>query len=444
MAKKFLTSIDLTKNQILNVALQNLATPPSNPVSGQIYYDTTDKLIYFWKVTDIPNPGDGEWVNISGDITEVIAGTGLTGGGTSGVVTLNLNPDNTTIEVDPVTNVVRIKDLGVSTQKLADASVTTIKVLDKNITFAKIQDIASMTVIGRVASGSGVSSEIPIINNLTGATSTSLATSESIKLYIDETIAAIGSLQGGWDASTGIFPVGTMPVSGTTKGDYWYVTTAGTVSGVPFNIGDVIIATVDNASTTDPNEWIQLEVNRDQATTTILGLVKLATEAEVIAGVDTNKAVTPSSIPNATTAQRGFVTLATSGETQTGTATDRVVTPQGLSSRTATETRTGIAEIATQVETDAGTDDERIVTPLKLKTLLDTRVGGFTANVGNGVNTSFILSHNLNTKNVIVAIYDNSTEEEVITDVATTTTNTVTVSFALAPTTNQYRVVIKK
>lgn len=374
MAKKFLTSIDLTKNQILNVALQNLGTPPSNPVSGQIYYNTTDKLIYFWKVTDDPNPGDGEWVDITGDITEVIAGDGLIGGGDNGAVTLDLNPDNVTIEVDSITNVVRIKDLGVDTAQLADDAVTTIKIEDKNITFAKIQDIATMTVIGRVASGTGVSSEIGIVSDLDNATSDTLATSESIKLYVDSAIAALGNLEGGWDASTGTFPVGSHPEPGTFKGDYWYVTVAGTVDGVPFNVGDVIIAKVDDASTTDNTDWIQLEVNRDQATETLLGLAK----------------------------------------------------------------------IATQAQTDAGTDDTTIVTPLKLKTLLDNRVGGFTANVGDNSNTSFALSHGLDTKSVIVAIYDNSTEEEVITDVFTTSTSVVTVSFAVAPTTNAYRVVIKK
>jgi hypothetical protein len=408
MAKSFLTSIDLNKNQILNVALQNLATAPSNPVSGQIYYNTTDRVIYYWKVTNSPNPGNGEWVNISGDITEVIAGSGLTGGGSGGVVTLDLNPDNSTIEVN--NDIVRIKDLGVTNQKLADDAVTTIKILNKNITFSKIQDIATMTVIGRVASGTGVASEIGIIDNLSGATTTTLATSQAIKLYVDSAIAAIGNLEGGWNASSGTFPVGSSPTSGTIKGDYWYVTTAGTVDGVLFNVGDVIVAKVNGASTTSASDWIQLEVNRDQATTTILGLVRLATNAE----------------------------------TQTGTDTEKAITPSALSSRTATESRTGIAELATQIETDTGTDDERIVTPLKLKTLLDNRVGGFTTNIGDNTNTSFVVTHNLNTKNIVVSIYDNSTEEEVITDVLTTTVNTITVSFAIIPTTNKYRVVIKK
>lgn len=63
-------------------------------------------------------------------------------------------------------------------------------------------------------------------------------------------------------------------------------------------------------------------------------------------------------------------------------------------------------------------------------------------NVGNGAATSFAITHNLGTRDVIVNVYDNATYDTVEVDVVRTDTNTVTVSFAVAPASNAYRVVI--
>jgi hypothetical protein len=283
MAKKVLVNLDLSKNQVLNIALHNLASAPSSPVQGQIYYNTTDKAVYYWDGTS--------WVSVSGDITEVIAGNGLIGGGNTGAVTLDLNPDNSTIEVS--SDVVRIKDLGVTTAKLADASVTTLKIADNNVTFAKIQDIATMTVIGRVSAGSGDPESITIINDnsLATATATNIATAGSIKAYVDNRIASLGNLEGGFAAGSSTnFPTS---AGGTKAGDYWYVTSAGTVQGVILNIGDVIIAAIDAASPTVAANWIFLESNRDQATETVKGVAEIATQAETNTGTDDERIVTP-------------------------------------------------------------------------------------------------------------------------------------------------------
>jgi len=382
MAKKVLVNLDLTKNQILNVALQNLSSAPSNPVNGQIYYNTGDKTVYLWTVTNSPNPGDGVWVNmLEGDISGVVAGSGLTGGGTSGTVTLDLNPDDVTIEVN--SDVVRIKDLGVSTGKLAALAVTTAKIAANAVTFAKMQQIADLKVIGNVSGDTADPAEVSVITStsLTGASNENLATALAIKSYVDSKIGGLGNLEGGWAANntdgageTPIFPTGSTPVAGTKAGDYWYVTAAGTVDGVSFNVGDVIIAKVNSASTTLASDWIQLEVNRDQAT----------------------------------------------------------------------ETALGVAEIATQAEVNTGTDDLRIVTPLKLKTLLDNRTGGYAANIGDGTATSYTVTHNLNTVDVIVMLKDTTSLEEVFADVVITDVNNVTVTFATAPAADKYRVIIKK
>lgn len=66
----------------------------------------------------------------------------------------------------------------------------------------------------------------------------------------------------------------------------------------------------------------------------------------------------------------------------------------------------------------------------------------FAASVGNGSATSFNVDHNLGTLDVIVAVYRNSDGVEVEADVTRSTTNRVVVAFAVAPSSNQYRVVV--
>jgi len=114
----------------------------------------------------------------------------------------------------------------------------------------------------------------------------------------------------------------------------------------------------------------------------------------------------------------------------------------GTGAPSASETTAGIAELATQAETDAGTDDARIVTPLKLKTW-SSAPKRYAADFGDGSATSYTITHNLASRDLTVAIYRNSGNyDEVECDVEHTTTNTITLVFATAPTSNQFRVVV--
>ncbi len=75
MAKKFYTDINLLKNELQNAAIQNLAEAPTDPVEGQIYYDTVDDEIKYWNGANWITVGttgseEGEGITITADNTD--------------------------------------------------------------------------------------------------------------------------------------------------------------------------------------------------------------------------------------------------------------------------------------------------------------------------------------------------------------------------------------
>ena len=145
------------------------------------------------------------------------------------------------------------------------------------------------------------------------------------------------------------------------------------------------------------------------------------------------------------TVEEGSDAGATFRQTQVNGTIDSsnlIFTAFGTSAPSASESTAGIAEIATQAETDTGTDDSRIVTPLKLKTWSGAPKR-YAAAFGDGSATSYTITHNLGSRDLTVAVYRNSGNyDEVECDVEHSTTNTVTLKFSAAPTSNQYRVVV--
>lgn len=116
----------------------------------------------------------------------------------------------------------------------------------------------------------------------------------------------------------------------------------------------------------------------------------------------------------------------------------------GTAAPAASETVSGIAELATQAETDAGTDDLRIVTPLKLKTSPLTHKG-FAASFGDGAATSYVITHNLNTLDVSIYVYENGgSKREVFCEKQHTSVNTVTLVFSALVASNALRALITK
>ena len=78
------------------------------------------------------NCGDG--LDFDGDAVEVQLGAGLE----FQAGAIDIEVDDSTIEIDEVSNEVRVRDLGISTAKVANSAITTAKLSDDSVTAAKV------------------------------------------------------------------------------------------------------------------------------------------------------------------------------------------------------------------------------------------------------------------------------------------------------------------
>mgnify|MGYP001298970378 FL=1 len=340
MALTYLTDINLNKNELQNAVVQNLGSAPSSPVEGQIYYDSTsgDKSIYFYN--------GSAWINISGDISEVIAGAGLTGGGASGSVTLNV-VGGTGITAN--SNDIAITNTGVTANSYG--SSTAIPVITVNaqgqITAASTAAISTDLTI---AADSGSNDTVTLGTD----TLTFAGTSNEIETTVSNNQIQIG-LPNNVTVGGNLIVSGNLTVSGTTT----------TVNTETILLADNIITLNSNATGT-PSENAGIEVERGSSTNVVL-------------------------------------------------------------------------------RWNEGSDIwEYTKDGSNYKTIQNVQESTFATSIGDGSATSYTVTHGLGTKDVIVQLYDVSSNDTVIADVVRTSTTVVTVTFGAAPSTNDIRVLISK
>lgn len=514
MARKFLTPIDLTGLEILNVRFQNLATAPTPKGDGHVYYNTVDETVYVydganWQAsgkivagTLASRPAAGSsgrlyfatdateqvlyydngttWTkigeskkyiddSISGAVSTHNASSGIHGVTGSVVGTSDTQTLTNKTLTSPVVSGLTVSDGSIVIEgATADAHETTLAVTDptadRTITFPD----ATGTVQLRVADVDDT--EIGYLNGVTSGIQTQLNAKASTTSLTNHTGASTGvhgvtgavvgttdtqslsnktlgsDLAAGGNKITGLAD----PTSAQDAATKAYVDTA--VQGIDWK-GSVRVATTANvalASALENGDVIDgvtlatgnrvLVKNQTNAAQNGIYVVKSSgapdrsTDADVATEVTASFAVFVEE--GTVNADSGYV-LTTDGAVTIGT-TELVFTQfTGLGQIVAGD---GLTKSGNTLNVGAGTGIVVSSDTVAIDTAVVAR--RFAASVGNNAATSFVLTHSFSTRDVAVTVYDLSTYEEVSTDTTHSTVDTVTVAFAVAPTTNQYRVVI--
>ncbi len=361
MAKVYQTPIDLSKLELLNARVQNLASAPSTPVTGQIYYDTAASRFLYWNGTT--------WANratISDDAS--------------------LLQGQTLIQV-------RARSNHTGTQ-----TASTISDFDTQVRLSRLDQLAIPTA--------SVNLNSQKITGLLAGT----ASSDAINFQ---------QLQ---DAKNNVDRKDSVRVAQSTN-----VTLAGpgtTVDGVAMVAGESFLAYGQtNASENGIYVWNGAAVAATRRSDADVS-------AEVTAGLTTVVEEGTQSDKRAILVTNNPIVLGTTGLVFTFETTgESVVAGNGL-------TKTG-----STLDVGTGTGISITADAIAIDTVVVVRKAAF--NVGDAAALAFVLTHNLNTKDVTVAVYLNSGSfDEQECDVEHTSLNTITLRFAVAPATNAYRCVV--
>jgi hypothetical protein len=160
------------------------------------------------------------------------------------------------------------------------------------------------------------------------------------KLYTDDQDKTRATTLENYDPTgTSAFPT-TWNGNAIILGNRFYITAAGTMAAGAsvVQIGDVIEARQALAGN-NAAHWSVVQANSVQATTSVSGIMKTATDAEALAKSATTAGLTPSNLAaiGATADFVGLVELATQEEVNAGSDTERAVTPATLEAKAASD-----------------------------------------------------------------------------------------------------------
>jgi hypothetical protein len=309
MAIQFVNIVDFNNNQAESFVLENLGSDPTAGNVGRLIYNTaTDKV----KVDN-----GTAFVDISGDITEVAAGTYLNGGGTTGVVTLNhdsTTKTDTTSTATPAygatftaidslsTNATgHVTGMNTKTVTLPAAENYTFNVTGDTGTPEAIASGANLDIAGgtNISTVVGLAADTVTVNlddsislsgsltvgttgNFTGQVTIPQVplsgTDAASKHYVDQAVTGALSYQGGYDAATNTPNLDNNPSPNSIKKGWTYtVTVAGLFFTEQVRVGDVLIAEQD--APTALADWTTVQNNIDLADLLTVGIGNVNSDA---------------------------------------------------------------------------------------------------------------------------------------------------------------------
>jgi hypothetical protein len=420
MARKFLTSIDLVKNELQNARIQNLATDPSSPVTGQVYYNTAsnEMRVYngtIWEAVGLNGvTADAAEINILDGATLTTTELNYVDGVTSSIQTQidtkspSANPTFTGV-VD-IASTATIRFDGAT----ADANKTTLTVVDPTAGRTISLPNASGTVAlveNKLHDFALATSSVDLNNqkvtNLADPTNPQDATN---KRYVDAAVVGID-----WKPSVRAATTGNRNLSELENGEV--------IDGVTLATGDRVLVKGQTDATTNGIYVVQAS-----------GAPVRSTDCDTAAEITASFAVF---VEEGTVNADSGWTLTNNGSVTVGTTELSFTQFTGLGQITA---GAGLTKTANTLDVIAGTGIIVNANDVAINTAEVARK--FTANLGDGTNTAFTVTHSFNTRTVVVAVYDAVTYEEVYVDITRTGVDTVTITFASAPTADAYKVVV--
>jgi hypothetical protein len=433
---KYLSNLNLNKNELQNAKIQNLATPPADPVAGQIYYNTVDNVAYVYNGTNF----------ISAAGATIIEGNGIDVALTGQQYTISHEDTSTQASIAALTAQNVIESITLDTF----GHITAITTRDLNL---------DLTTGAAADSGTG---DFSTSNTLTiaGGTDVNTAWNDSTKTFTvnHDTVSKSTTTSAASPAFAGTFDV----VDSITTSAQGHITAVNTKTvTVPTETTLSVVDEGTGAFLTDAtasDHAITLSrSNSTEATITVGELVVSAAGAGsgdvTIAGNLTVNGTTTTINTATVEIEDNIIEINSS---QTGTPATSLVGGLQINRGDSTDYQLVFVEETDDFRIGAVGDLQPVLTRDETTNLVDADVLVWEAAEGRaigktpvelGLSRKFVktiatadlsgatatITHNLNTKDIVVSLREVATDEIVYATYDAASVNTLEIKFATAP-----------